>query len=168
VPSNVATGAQQMTVTTALGTSAAYNITVNALQPGLLAPSSFDIHGTQFVVAIFSDGSYVLPAGSIAGVSSRPANPGETIVLYGVGFGPVTPDIPAGQIVTQSNALASSFQLSIGGTPATVVYSGLAPNYTGLYQFNVTVPSVTAGIVPVTFTLGSVTGTQTLNIAVGN
>ena len=85
-----------------------------------------------------------------------------------MGFGPVVPNIPAGQLVKQINTLASSFQLSIGGMPANVDYSGLAPNYTGLYQFNVTVPEVAPGNVPLTFKVGSVTGSQTLSLAVGH
>jgi uncharacterized protein (TIGR03437 family) len=70
--------------------------------------------------------------------------------------------------VQGSNTLASSFQVFLGGMSATAIYAGLAPNYTGLYQFNVVVPSVAAGdAVPLTFTLGGVAGTQTLYIAVG-
>jgi uncharacterized protein (TIGR03437 family) len=142
-------------------------VTVNALEPGLLAPSSFNLNGTQYVVALFLDGSYVLPTGAIAGVSSRPAQPGDVIVLYGVGFGPVTPNIPAGQVVGQSNAIASGLQVSIGGQTATALYAGLALNYTGLYQFNLVVPNTTAtGAVPFTFTLGGAPGPQTLNIAI--
>jgi hypothetical protein len=45
----------------------------------------------------------------------------------------------------------------------------VSPSYVGLYQFDVAVPNVAAGnAVPVTFTLGGVSGTQTLNLAVGN
>lgn len=169
VPSNVATGSQQITLKTAGGTSSPLSITVNALQPGLLAPGSFDLNGIQYAVALFPDGTYVLPPGAISGLSSGPAKPGDTIVLYGVGFGPVTPGIPAGQIVQQSNTLASKFEVSIGGMPATVSYSGLAPNYVGLYQFNVVVPNIASSdAAPLTFTLDGIAGTQTLYIAVQN
>ena len=170
VPSNVVTGSQPVIVTTALGTSAPYPITVNATEPGLLAPASFDIGGTQYTASLFTDGvTYVLPTGAIPGVTSRPAKPGDTIVLYGVGFGPVTPTVPAGQIVMESNTLASTFQIFVGGVQAVSTYSGLAPNATGLYQFNVVVPTVAAGnAVPLTFNLGGVSGTQTLYLAVGN
>jgi len=168
VASTVAPGLQPLVVTTSAG-SAPYTIFVNPTQPGLLAPSSFSINGTQYVVALFSDGTYVLPPGAISGVNSRPAKPGDTIVLYGVGFGPVIPDTPAGQIVEASNTLASGFTLSIGGQPATLTYSGLVPNYVGLYQFNAVVPDVGTGkAVPLTFTLGDVASAQPLSIAIGN
>jgi uncharacterized protein (TIGR03437 family) len=168
VPSNVGTGVQQVALKSGGGTSASLSIMVNALEPGLLAPASFNIGGIQYAVALFPDGTYVLPEGAISGVNSRPAQPGDEIVLYGVGFGPVTPAIPAGQIVQQSNTI-SNFQMSIGGTPAKADYSGLAPNYVGLYQFNIVVPAVAASnATSLSFTLGGATGTQTLYIAIGN
>jgi uncharacterized protein (TIGR03437 family) len=167
VPSTVTPGAQQLTVTTGGGTSAAYNLTINPTEPGLDAPQAFNVGGRQYVVAVAADGSYVLPAGAITGVNSQPAKPGDTIVLYGVGFGPVTPAIPPGQIVQQINQLTGNFSISIGGVNASVTYAGLAPNYVGLYQFNVVVPQVPSGnAVPVTFTLGGVAGSQTLYTAV--
>jgi uncharacterized protein (TIGR03437 family) len=50
---------------------------------------------------------------------------------------------------------------------AAVSYGGLASGYAGLFQFNVVVPNVPAGnLIPLTFILGGVTGTQTLYIAV--
>jgi uncharacterized protein (TIGR03437 family) len=119
------------------------------------------------VVAQLSDGSYVLPTGSIAGVTSRPAQPGETIVIYGVGFGSVTPNISAGEIVTEANQLSSSFEILFGKTPAKLPYFGLAPSFVGLYQFNVVVPSVAdSALVPLAFSLGGVAGTQTLFTAI--
>jgi uncharacterized protein (TIGR03437 family) len=157
-----------LTVTAGSVTSAADDVTVNPVQPGLLAPPSFNIGGVQYAVATFADGTYALPEGAIAGVTSRPARPGDVIVLYGIGFGPVTPDIPAGQIAQQANTLTSGLDVSIGGTPAKVDYSGLAPNYVGLYQFNIEVPAVPSGHAALTFTLAGQAGTQTLYLAIGN
>jgi len=169
VPSNVGTGPQQVTVTTAGGTSTSVEVTVNNVEPGLLAPASFDLGGVQYATALFADGSYVLPVGAIAGITSRPAKPGDTIVLYGIGFGTVNPNIAAGQIEKQLNTLADKFEISIGGVPATVSYDGLAPDYVGLYQFNIVVPNgVGSGALPLTFSLNGVRGTQTFAIAVGS
>jgi len=172
VPSNVATGMQPITVTVGSLTGAPYNVAVNAVQPGLLAPASFKVGGIQYAVALFADGTYVLPTGAMAGLTSRPAQPGDEIVLYGIGFGPVTPNIPAGQLVGQANTLTSSFSISIGGVLVTgpnVPYAGLAPGFTGLYQFNIVVPAnAGSGAVPLTFTVGGVAGTQTLYLAVSD
>ena len=169
VPSDTPTGVQQMTITTPFGTSDTFNITVNPVEAGLLAPSSFNINGTQYAVAVYADGTYVLPTGVISGLSTQPAQPGDEIVLYGIGFGPVTPNIPAGQLVGVANTLQADFQISIAGVPCQVEYDGLAPNYTGLYQFNIIVPSgIPSGAAPLTFTVAGTPGTQTLYIAIQN
>ena len=168
LPSNLGPGSLQLTVTSGNVTSAPVNVTVNATEAGLLAPPSFNIGGNQYVVAQFADGTYVLPAGLIAGVNSRPAQPGEEIVIYGIGFGSVVPDIPAGQIATGTSQLTASLQVLFGQTPAQqVAYAGLTPDSVGLYQFNVVVPAVPDNnLVPLTFNLGGVPGTQTLYTAV--
>lgn len=165
---DVSPGPQQIVVTSPSGTSLPYTITVNPVEPGLLAPSSFLISGNQYAVALFPDGlTYALPPGAIA-VPSRRSKPGDTITLYGIGFGSVTPSIPAGQIVGQSNSLTNSIQVSIGGAPATVAYSALAPSYIGLYQLNIVVPNVPANdLTPLTFSLGGIPGTQTLYLPIG-
>lgn len=166
--SNTPTGSQKVVVTSPTGGTAQYTVTVNATEPGLLAPSSFKIGGVQYAVALLPDGTYALPSNAISGINSRPARPGDTVTLYGVGFGPVTPSIPAGQLVQQSNSLALPFQISIGGVPAGVVYDGLAPQFTGLYQLNLTVPQIPAGDAALTFTLNGTTGAQTLYIPIAN
>ncbi|MGA3257318.1 MAG: hypothetical protein ABSE35_00315 [Bryobacteraceae bacterium] len=168
LPSNLGPGSLQLTVSIGNVTSAPVNVTVNATEAGMLAPPSFNIGGNQYVVAQFADGTYVLPAGLIAGVNSRPAQPGEEIVIYGIGFGSVVPDIPAGQIATGTSQLTASLQVLFGQTPAQQVpYAGLAPEFVGLYQFNVVVPAVPDNnLVPLTFNLGGVPGAQTLYTAV--
>ncbi len=169
VPSNIASGGSaQLTVTNGGVTSAPINLPVKATEPGLLAPPSFMIGGKQYVVALLPDNAtYVLPPGAIPGLPARQARPGDTITMYGVGFGSVSPSFLAGQIVTASNQLAQSFQVLFGQTSAQVSYAGLTPGSIGLYQFNVVVPGVAdSDLVPLTFNLGGVAGTQVLYIAV--
>ncbi|MGA3234960.1 MAG: choice-of-anchor V domain-containing protein [Bryobacteraceae bacterium] len=173
VPNGVGLGPQTVIVTTSAGSSAPYTLTVNALEPGLLAPGSFTIGGDQYVVAFNSDGSYALPTTSTLGLNSRPARPGETLVIYGVGFGPAAANgapIPPGVVVTQQNALVDSMQMFFGGTLAALSYQGLAPGSIGLYQFNAVVPTSIANsdAVPLTFNIGGNTGSQTLYTAVHN
>ncbi|MGO9261249.1 MAG: choice-of-anchor V domain-containing protein [Bryobacteraceae bacterium] len=170
VPSNVSTGSQTLTVTTGGGTSAAYTINVNALEPGLLAPSSFLLNGKQYVVAQFtSDNSFVLPTGALSGYTTRPAKAGDSIVIYGVGFGPAIDSsnqtIPAGQVVAGTNQLVNAVQMQVNGVAANLTYHGLAPSQVGVYQFNLTVPTVTAGAQPLTFTQSGTPSTQTLYLS---
>jgi uncharacterized protein (TIGR03437 family) len=168
LPSNITAGGPLgVTVTNGTQTTAAFNVNVNSAEPGLLAPASFLIGGKQYAVGILSDGSYAFPAGAIAGVASRPAHPGESIILYGVGFGPVMPPINAGQIATVLTQIVAPLQIFFGQTAAAIQYDGLTPASVGLYQFNLTVPAVPDNdLVPITFTLGGVAGTQTLYLAV--
>jgi len=167
VSSNIGTGPQPVIVTTTVGSSASYTITVDRVQPGMLAPSSTNIGGTQYAAAFFPDGTLVLPEGALPCTASHRARPGDLITFYGVGFGPVSPAIPAGEIVQQTNTLNSAFSLSLGQTPATLLYSGLAPLSVGLYQFNVVVPAISSSDpTPLTFSLADVSGTQSIYTSV--
>jgi len=170
VPSNVGTGQQQLTVTTAVGTSNSLAVTVNPTAAGLLAPGYLNIGGGQYVGALFPDyQTLVAPPGAISGFASRRARPGDVLIIFGIGFGPVTPNIPAGQVVPGNSNLTLPFQIFFGSTQATLQYSGLAPSLVGVYQFNVVVPNIAASdAVPVTFSLGGVNGAQTLYTSVGN
>jgi uncharacterized protein (TIGR03437 family) len=170
VPSTVPTGTQPVVVTSGSNVSQPLSITINATAPGLYAPPQLLIGGNQYVGALFpipSPLTYVLPPGAVTGFTSQRAKPGDTIILYGIGFGG---NVPVGQIAGAGDTLPTgAVQISFDGTPATVSYSGLAPGYVGLYQFNVVVPNVPADdLTPITFTLGGVAGTQTLYTAIGN
>ncbi len=170
VPSTLGTGPQQLTVTTPAGTSANYAITVNPAQPGFFAPPAFLIGGRQYVGALFQDGvTYALPTGAVVGVPSRPAKPGDVLTIYGIGFGPTTPSVVAGDIAQFNAPLATAFQMQLGQTTIVPTFAGITKGFIGLYQFNIVVPNVAANAaVPVTFSLGGVSGTQTLFIAIGN
>lgn len=150
LPSTILPGSQSVSVTNANGTSNSLTITVNQTEPLLWTPSNFNINGTQYVGAVFPDfATFVLPVGAVPGLPSRPAGPGDTIILLGIGFGPTTPSIPAGEIATQATQLDYSAQISLGQTPVATAYAGLAPNEVGLYQFNVQIPAgLPSGAVP--------------------
>jgi uncharacterized protein (TIGR03437 family) len=159
-------GSQTMVVSTAAGQSANYSVNVANTAPGLLA--QYTVGGKQYVSAFHKNGTLVMPAGAVAGVTSSPAVAGETITLYGVGFGQVNPSPNDGQQVQNANnSLTTALTIFFGPSQATITYDGLIPPYLGLYQFNVTVPNVTSNnLVPLTFILGSSSGAQTLYTAV--
>lgn len=168
VPSSLPAGPAQLVVSGPTGTSDPYILAVQNVEPGLLAPPSFQVAGQQYVAALSVDfQTFMFPAGAIAGVQSRPAKPGETIILFGVGFGSVTPNLSAGTLVSQQNTLSSPIEIRFGNVSATLSYAGLAPGATGLYQFDLVVPNVPDNpAVPLTFSLPGTVPLQTLFIAV--
>lgn len=170
VSSSTGTGQQPVVVTNGTGSSTPYNINVNATQPGLLAPASFILNGKQYLAAFLSNGtSFVGPPNLISGAATLYPAPGDTIITYGIGFGPTTPSIVAGQIVSQSNQLSLPIAMSFAGSPVTFRYAGLAPGFVGLYQFNIVVPKIAnSDAVPITYSVGGVASTQTLYTAVHN
>ena len=91
------------------------------------------------------------PTGAFS-FNTRPVKAGETLILYGVGFGPTTPPVPAGQPYSGAAATNTPVTITIGGMQANVVFAGITE--AGLYQFNLTVPP------------NAVSGDQTLQASV--
>ncbi len=165
-PASAMMGSVPVTVTTCGGTSSPFTTQETAVAPGLLAPASFNIGGKQYLAATFLDGvTFVGSPGLIPGAALRPAKSGETIIAYGIGFGPVTPDAPPGLIVSEANSVAN-LSIGIGGTPASTLYAGLAANFIGLYEFYIVVPNLPDGDYPVSFTVAGIGNSQTLYLTV--
>jgi uncharacterized protein (TIGR03437 family) len=154
-PPDAMSGPVQVQVTAYGQTSASFTAQAQAL-----SPSFFVFTGGRYVAATHANGSYLGPASLYPG-STTPAKPGETVVLYANGFGPVSNPIVSGSAV-QSRNLSPLPLVKIGGIAATVTFAGLvAP---GEFQFNVVMPANTpAGDQPITATYnGLVTQSGTL------
>ena len=130
------------------------------------------------MAAFKQNGSFVLPPTS---AGREYARAGDTITLYGIGFGSLEGGYQAGALVNPvtlaQTTLTAPFRVFFGGIEGTVVYPGIAPftlsatmYNVGLNQFNVVVPAgITANdFVPLTFKLDGVDGTQVLYTAIGN
>src|ERR1039458_9202097 len=152
-PDDATTGAVQVQVTAAGQTSNSF-----PAQKQQFAPAFFTFAGGKYVAAEHANYSYLGAPGLIAGVTTTPAQPGEIILLYGTGFGPTNPALPTANLVTTAEPLTNKVTLTIGGVTANVQFAGLVES--GLYQFNVTVPSLPSGDGPVVATIGGVS-TQT-------
>ena len=77
---------------------------------------------------------------------SNPATAGQAIVIYCSGLGSVS-NLPPTGVPTPLTPLATTLTtptVYIGGEAATVLYSGLAPGFVGLYQVNAIVPQLSA------------------------
>ncbi len=127
---------------------------VAQLQP--FSPALF-LWQSQYAVAQHADYSDVGKPGLFPDVATTPAQPGETIILYGTGFGPSNPAVPAGILNPSAVPLANAVTAQIGGIDAAVTFAGLAAGFTGLDQINVTVPSsAPVGDLPVVLTVGGI------------
>jgi uncharacterized protein (TIGR03437 family) len=151
-PDDGTLGPVPVQVTTAGATSNAVTV-----QKSLYSPAFLTFDGTH-VAALHADYSPIGAPNLLPGAVTTPANPGEIILLYGVGFGPADPPQPSGQLVTTATPLANGVQVTIGGQTASVAFAGLTGS--GLYQFNVTVPNLANGDAAVVASIGGV-ATQT-------
>jgi uncharacterized protein (TIGR03437 family) len=164
-PADAATGSVPVTVTNCAATSAPVAAQKATLAAGILAPASFNVGGKQYAVAQFADLVFVGNPNLIAGAAFRPARPGDSIVIYGIGFGEVTPPSAPGVVVAEQNRI-DGLAIGFDNTPATFTYGGLSPGVVGLFQFNVTVPDVPDGDRQITFSVRGTAISQTLYLTV--
>jgi minor extracellular serine protease Vpr len=98
-------------------------------------PGIFTYNG-NFAIAEASDYSLIGP--------NNPAIPGEPLVLYVTGLGPLTLNLVDGYGSPTRPPFAQTidpFQVILDGENCNVFFSGLAPGFVGLYQINFYVPS---------------------------
>jgi len=148
-PDDTALGPVQVIVNTAAGATDAFMVNYATFAPGLFPASA------PYIVAQHADNSYVTAA--------APAKPGEVIILWGTGFGPANPAVPAGQVFSGANRLANTVTVLIGGQPAAVDFAGVVG--AGLVQINVHVPSsIGNGDAGVVASVGGVSTQTTANM----
>lgn len=125
-----------------------------AVQLAPYAPGVFEYSGsggTRFAAALDREYRLLTP--------QNPARRGQPVQLFVNGLGPVDRRPASGQ-PAPADPLARTLELpvvTIGGRPAAVSFSGLAPGFAGLYQVNVTAPSDTpSGTQPLVISIGGV------------
>ena len=136
-PSDDGSGSVQVTVTNANGTSDPVTANLSTYLPG------FFLFPRNYVAAVHADGSYIGPAGLFDAVPTTAAKPGESISLFGTGFGPTNPRVAAGEVFQGSAPLTTAVEVRIGSTNAEVTFAGLSS--AGLYQLNIVVPNLPDG-----------------------
>lgn len=144
VPQETEPGSTEVVVRAGSAVSASVRTSVNAVQPGIF----FNTATNYGAITIAGSGSVT---------NDNPPAPGEYIAIYATGLGLVR----TGGSGLQETVVAP--QVTIGGMPADVLYSGLAPGYVGLYQINARVPvGVSAGPVQVSIAAGGVQSNRVL------
>lgn len=111
------------------GAASEMSLNVVLYQPGIFSTAA----NGQGQGAI-QNGSYELVD------SNHPASPGDTILIYCAGLGPVTNPPTAGAPASAGSTTTIIPNVYIDGIQAQVVYSGLSPGSVQLYQVNAIVP----------------------------
>ena len=105
--------------------------------------------GLRYGIIVNADGTLPLPTGIRLGTyTSKPVRPGETLVIYAIGFGQTNPPVQSGAAspssplaqlsnVTVRFGVPGLFDSSIAQQPS---FAGLTPTFVGLFQINVQVP----------------------------
>lgn len=145
-PDDAALGTVTVMVTTPFGTATSA-VTLSQFAPSFIR---FDTRYAAGVIltpdgsGAYGNGTYDLlgPSGYFS-FSTRPATEGDTLELYGVGFGPTTPAVPAGKPSSGAAPVNNTVTVTIGGVSADVLFAGVTS--TGLYQLNIIVPTVGSG-----------------------
>jgi len=144
--------------------SAPQNVNVAGVSPALF---TFNYGKGPAAVVNSGDGSIAQPAGSLPGVAAAPAKRGSIILIFATGLGPVTPPAQDGQgsLNTRTTTPARVF---IGGVEAAVSFSGLSPQYPGLYQINAVIAGGTpAGdAIPIQVEVGGVMSQTNATVAI--
>jgi uncharacterized protein (TIGR03437 family) len=128
---------------------------------------------SQVVAVQYPSGAYIASPGLIPGLTTIPAEPGDILILYPIGLGATTPAVPPGLLAGGAYELSGQVGVTIGGVEAQVLYAGVAPGYSGLYQINLTVPAGlgTAGtttLLPIVVTVNGVPSPATGMLAISN
>jgi uncharacterized protein (TIGR03437 family) len=157
-PEDTSTGLVAVRVTSNGQTSDAAIATLQTF-----APAFFGVDG-KYLAATHADNSLLGRRGLFANApdATTPAKPGETIILYGSGFGPTDPKLEAGQPADKIATVTTPLTITIGGIAAAVSFAGLVPPFADLYQFNVQVPeTVGDGDQPVVAQIGGMASVST-------
>ncbi len=139
VPADVTPGTAQIQTTSNGLTSASVSATVNSIAPAFFTIGTNTKNGDVYIAATHANGSLIGPAGLITGTTTTPATAGETIVIYGTGFGQTSPAAPNGQVLTAALSLPVPPTIVIDGVVAKVTFAGMIE--AGVYQFNVVIPT---------------------------
>jgi uncharacterized protein (TIGR03437 family) len=107
----------------------------------------------------YGGGTYDIlgPTGTSLGYATVAAKAGDSVALFGTGFGSTNPSVPAGQSYSGAAPTNSPVTVRINNVSVTPSFAGLSG--AGLYQLNLTIPAgLGTGDVPL---LALVGGAQT-------
>jgi len=147
VPLETAPGPAMAIVTSNSGPSAAFTFQVEPAAPGI-----FLYDTTRAIAQNYSDNSLNGP--------SSPASPGDYLIVYLTGQGPVSGPALTDGVLTPAPPPFFTATLpnsaTIGGKDATIAFLGLSPGFVGLAQADIQVPQLEAGDYPLVINVNGV------------
>lgn len=161
-----ASGNAQVVVTRNGVSSAPASITMGASAPGIFAINK------QAVAYGNSDGAIAAAVNAGLPFASHPAKIGDptTLVILCTGLGPVNPPVASGRPANDGVLHQTTTQpiVLVGGVPAQVVFSGMTPQFVGVYQINIVIApgTPTGNAVPLQISMNGVTSRNDITIAV--
>jgi uncharacterized protein (TIGR03437 family) len=125
--------------------------------------TNYGLFGALYTVplASYSPGIFAVTDGAnnavISAANPAKRGPAQSIVIYANGLGPLSAPQSSGEPASSTQLVGTNTAptVTIGGSTATVLFSGLTPGSVGLYQVNVSLPS------------DAPTGTQPLKLSIG-
>jgi len=136
-PNDNATGVVPVVITTASGANVKSTVTLAQFGPAFFLLDGKHVAG----IILRANGSYDIlgPTGSSLGYPTVAAKAGDTVALFGNGFGPTSPAVPAGQVFSGAAATTNPVTVQINNVSVSPSFAGLSG--AGLYQINLTVPA---------------------------
>ena len=165
LPSTVAAGNYNVTVTNSNGTSSPFATQVLNLKPGIITAAS-DGNGLAVVQNFISQSQLDIDrftTFSASGFTFSPSKPGQVLIVWMTGLGP----LPSGSDNTASAAVdfnaSKRIRAVVGGREITPLYAGRAPGLAGADQVNFILPAdvQTGCTVPFTVTVDGQTSNST-------
>ena len=185
------TGSVNVNVQNGTGPSAIFTLTMAPADVGIFSlpdPSNAKRHNGAVLTA--NTAWRVMPASmakalalpactglSAAALCGQPAAVGDALQIYFTGGGKATPNGDPAKAVLATGAVApadgsviyktvATPTLTIGGAPAQILFSGIAPGNAGLYQVNTIIPAgvVPGDDVPMVLTFGASSDTATIAV----
>jgi uncharacterized protein (TIGR03437 family) len=169
LPSTVAAGSYNVTVTNGSNASAGFLAQVVANKVGLFTQDSTGTGLTSlqnYISASVVDLNR-LTTGSISGVTISPAHPGQAVIAYGTGLGPLAAGDNSTAGAYHDFSTSMTIKAVVGGVSIPVAYAGRA-GYPGEDQINFTLPGnvQTGCAVPLQISVnGNLSAATTISIA---
>ena len=162
LPEGVTSGTAQVVVTRNNVASAPQSVNIVPAAPGIF----YLPDNGGWAIAFNTDGAVAAPINAIPGINSHPAKAGDVLAILATGMGQV--DSPIANAAASGDMLRNTLikpTVLVNGVSASLLFSGLSPQFPGLNQINFAVPSGPSGTVPLQLQANGITSTDQVKIA---